>query len=83
MADVEMLFRVVAPLHSLWTVPGDNTLFAPYDVNKGNYDFEYAGLKSSSNPAIAPCNYGAGYRCMGDSNAMVVPVAPFQGPWTP
>jgi hypothetical protein len=50
-------------------------MYAPYNVAAGEYDFNYAGLKSSSNPGIDPCNYGPGYRCMGDGNAMVVPIA--------
>ena len=42
-----MLFQV-APRNMLWTVPGDNTLFAPFDIAGGEYDFNYAGLKSVS-----------------------------------
>lgn len=40
-----MLFKIV-PLNSTWTVPGDNTMYAPYDVAGGEYDYNYAGLKS-------------------------------------
>ena len=47
-----MLFRV-APRNMLWTVPGDNTLFAPFDIAGGDYDFNYAGLKSVR--PLKPC----------------------------
>jgi hypothetical protein len=36
-----MLFRIAQPSNLLWTVPGDNTLFAP----EGPYDFTYAGQR--------------------------------------
>lgn len=42
---MQMLFKIV-PLNSTWTVPGDNTMYAPYDVAGGEYDYNYAGLKS-------------------------------------
>ena len=29
----------------------------------------------SSDPGIAPCNAGAGYRCMPDEIAAIVPIA--------
>ena len=41
----QMLFKIV-PLNSTWTVPGDNTMYAPFDVAAGEYDYNYAGLKS-------------------------------------
>ena len=61
-----MLFQVV-PKNMLWTVPGDNTLFAPYDIAGGEYDFNYAGLKSvrhMPDTLIASAGVRAAPRCV-------------------
>ena len=40
-----MIFRVVSPVQ-LWTPPGDNNLYAPFDMhNQAHYDFNFAGFK--------------------------------------
>ncbi|EKX37012.1 hypothetical protein GUITHDRAFT_116877 [Guillardia theta CCMP2712] len=72
-----MLFQVAPSTfvrgQALWTVPGEDDLFAPWGSNKAAYDYSYAGMRTSSNTGIAPCNYGNGYLCMPPSIAQVQP----------